>query len=115
MGSFQKAIAIYKQILAQTDNATEITQKCLQYLVVICKQIGDPEMERYQRALDDLILVQTQTENETQQQQQQQQQPALMPPPQQRHQEQRREEEDEEEDEENDWANVQLDDELLPS
>lgn len=125
MRSFQKAIAIYKHIL-DTDAGKkdpEIAQKCLQYLVVICKQIGDPEMDRYQRALDELML-QSQNDAHTATAE-----AAALPPsseshahhqqqPQQddRHrQQQRHQEEDEEEEDDNNWADVQLDDELLPS
>ena len=103
MRSFHKAIAICKHIL-DTDAArkdAEIAKKCLQYLVVICKQIGDPEMDKHQHALDELRLHDTQTA-------------AALPPPSASHTHHPQPQHQEEEDD-NNWADVQLDDELLPS
>jgi len=123
MRSFQKAIAIYRNILeTEAGKDAEIAQKCLQYLVVICKQIGDPEMDRYQRALDDLIL-QTQQSRGVEEPRQDVAAPPSAPSHHQqqqqserhRQEQQRREEEEAEEEDDNNWADVQLDDELLPS
>eukprot|EP00484_Ammonia_sp_Unknown_P022765 CAMPEP_0197030388 /NCGR_PEP_ID=MMETSP1384-20130603/9631_1 /TAXON_ID=29189 /ORGANISM="Ammonia sp." /LENGTH=780 /DNA_ID=CAMNT_0042459721 /DNA_START=22 /DNA_END=2364 /DNA_ORIENTATION=- len=131
MRNFQKAIAIYKKILsvAQQHNEDDIKIKCLQYLCTIMKQIDHPELQKYQNELDIEVQLheeqQQQLEEEQQrdtssqptlqQQQQQQQQPAYAYPQQQQHEQQQVRSEHGETQEDQNWADVQIDDELLPS
>merc|ERR1712176_103928 len=105
MRNYQTAINIYLSILT-VECSMDIRIKCLQYLCTIMKQIGHHELEKYQRELDKQLAIQgrqqpmLQTQEYTEQQPIQHQQQQIVV--------------DQEEEEEN-WANVQIDDELLPS
>jgi len=122
MSSFQTAIRIYQQLLDQqnddsTDHQQQLTLKCLQYLAAITQQIDHPQAEHYQHRL------------QLYEQQQMEQRPPSpntpTPPPATTTTLPRRREDavavghrhavDDEEDADDSWADVHLDDELLPS